>query len=106
MVYVNFPTYDEYLRRMVEDFGFTEVEAKSHTKTGRSYLAVPIFTSDESESDTPQDEGVRRRRLVGVMYFFSTETQVFPIAVDRDAVEHHANDVAALLRASGIVRLE
>lgn len=89
MVYVNFPTPEEYTRRMVEDFGFTRAEAASHTTAARSYLAVPIFNSET---------------LIGVMYFFSTETQVFPGAIDLDALDHHAESVASLLRASEIIR--
>jgi hypothetical protein len=89
MVHVNFPTQEEYTRRMVEEFGFTQAEAASHTTAARSYLAVPVFNS---------------HNLIGVMYFFSTETQVFPRAVDVDVVERHAESVASLLRASEIIR--
>jgi hypothetical protein len=88
MVYVNFPTPEEYTRRMVEEFGFTQAEAASHTKDARSYLAVPIRNGDN---------------LIGVMYFFSTEAQVFPRAVDETDVKRYAEHVAALLRASEII---
>jgi hypothetical protein len=108
LVYVSFPTQDEYTKRMVEEFGFTEDEAKSHTKAARSYLAVPIFNNSEESEVNPANghAAPQRRHPIGVMYFFSTEAQVFPRAADRHVLEHHAEDVAALLRASGIIRSE
>jgi GAF domain-containing protein len=88
MVYVNFSTPAEYKRRMIEEFGFTQAEAERHTTAARSYLAFPVFSSGN---------------VIGVMYFFSTEPQVFPKAADEDVLERHASVVAGLLRAAEII---
>lgn len=87
-VHVNFHTDAEYRRRMVEEFGFTQAEAMRHTKAARSYLAVPVHSLGD---------------LVGVMYFFSTEPQVFPNAADTDVLTRNANVIAALLRTAEIL---
>jgi GAF domain-containing protein len=88
MVHVNFRTDAEYRKRMVEEFGFSRAEAERHTKAARSYLAFPIINSGE---------------VVGVMYFFSTEPQVFPIATDRAVLERNAEVIAGFLRAAEIL---
>ena len=55
-----------------QEFGFTRAEADRRTSDARSYLAVPVLSAGS---------------LVGVMYFFSTEPQVFPVAADRAALD-------------------
>ena len=60
---VEFADINEYRTRMVREFGFTRLEAQNHSANARSYLAYPLKDGE---------------RLVGVMYFFSTEPQVFP----------------------------
>lgn len=62
---VDFANEAEYSELMVREFGFTAAEAEKHTKRGRSYLAYPLLKDN---------------KLVGVLYFFSTEPQVFPLA--------------------------
>jgi hypothetical protein len=88
MVHVNFRDAVDYQRRMVAEFGFTKEETARHTTTARSYLAVPITSAGS---------------LVGVMYFFSTEPQVFPIAADRAELSRAAATVASLFRAAEIL---
>jgi len=88
VVCVNFRTLQEYERRMVEDFGFTRAEAQRHTRAARSYLAMPIRSSGN---------------LVGVLYFFSTETQAFPRCADEAVLRTTAESVAGLLRAAEIL---
>jgi GAF domain-containing protein len=73
---------------MVEEFGFSPEEVDRHTKTARSYLAFPI-----------RDRG----DMVGVMYFFSTEPQVFPVAANEDRLRDAAESISALLRAAEIL---
>ncbi len=69
--YVNFADNDEYRRRMVKEFGFSKAEAESHTTIARSYIAQPLVLNELADN---------ARRTVGVLYFFSTEPQVFPHA--------------------------
>lgn len=88
MVWVNFRSAEEYRTRMVEEFGFSHAEVEQHTGTARSYLAYPLQT----ESTT-----------LGVLYFFSTEPQVFPHAADPAEVERSAATVIGLLRATEIL---
>lgn len=85
---VNFASDAEYQERMVTEFGFFPHEAHEHTRTARSYLAQPIVAGG---------------RLVGVLYLFSTETQVFPAAIDESQLENAAGTIAAFLE--GAVRL-
>jgi GAF domain-containing protein len=86
--WVNFRSADEYHRRMVSEFGFTRDEVSRHTSTARSYLAVPMI--DQAE-------------VVGVLYFFSTEPQVFPHAAREGRLNEAASQVLALLRTAEIV---
>jgi len=85
---VNFATESEYTERMVREFGFLPVEVEKHTKEARSYLAEPIFV---------------KHRLIGVMFLFSTETEVFPEAAETVRIEGAAAEVAAYLEGAGIV---
>jgi GAF domain-containing protein len=87
-VWVNFPTATEYYDRMVEEFGFTPEEASRHTTTARSYLAMPLV-----------DEG----RTIGVLYFFSTEPQTFPIAADDGRLREAAATITGLLRVAEVI---
>jgi GAF domain-containing protein len=88
MVCANFRTDSEYRKRMVYEFGFTRDEADRHTTAARSYLAFPVESSND---------------LVGVMYFFSTEPQVFPQAADKAVLDRNARVIAGLLRVSEIL---
>lgn len=88
-VHVNFADEDEYRRRMVEEFGFTQTEADGHTTSGRSYLAFPVPPDGEP---------------VAVMYFFSTEPQVFPLAASDDDLADTAAEIGGLLRAAEILK--
>lgn len=74
---VDFADEDEYSELMVRDFGFTKEQTEGHTKTGRSYLAAPLLNQNN---------------VVGVLYFFSTEPQVFPRSVDWTKLEDVARE--------------
>ncbi len=87
-VWVNFSTEQEYRRRMVEEFGFTHEETDQHTTTARSYLAYPVRS---------------KGTVVAIMFFFSTEPQVFPLATDEDELNDTADEIAGLLRAAEIL---
>lgn len=76
--WVNFYSEDEFKTRMVAEFGYTNEEAEKRTKEARSYWAQPVFSGNE---------------LIGVMYFFSTEPQIFPIAVNHVALKHSADKI-------------
>jgi hypothetical protein len=86
---VNFADDAEYLKRMVREFGFYAVEAQGHTRSARSYLAHPLLSS---EGDA-----------IGVLYFFSTEPQVFPVAARDADLEAVAKDVVGVLQTISMV---
>lgn len=85
---VNFRDAAEFRDRMVREFGFRVDELEKHTMSARSYLAYPI---------------VADREIVGVLYFFSTEPQVFPVAAEEVALSDCASQVAGLLRAAEVL---
>ena len=82
---VSFSNDVEYREKMVTEFGFSLGEAKSRTTTGRSYLAQPIVSEE---------------KLVGVLYLFSTEVQVFPGSVDTSKLECAASNIASFLEGA------
>lgn len=86
--HVNFADEAEYRNRMVEEFGFSKEEAELHTAIARSYIAIPIITES---------------RIVGVLYFFSTEPQVFPIAASDSNLMEKTQDLLDVLRTASIV---
>jgi len=86
--WVNFASSSEYEHCMVREFGFSPSEVATHTRDARSYWAQPVFS---------------RSQLVGVMYLFSTEIQVFPHAADPAILEAAARQIAACLESAGIV---
>ena len=88
LVWVNFRSEEEYRVRMVEEFGFTKDEVDDHTTTARSYLAVPLLNA---------------RETVGVLYFFSTEPQVFPHAASEHDLRSKAEVITGFLRAAEIL---
>lgn len=88
LVWVNFRDRSEYDHRMVAEFGFAPEDVQQHTTSARSYLAAPLH-----------DGG----RLVGVLYFFSTEPQVFPVAADRGQLARAGQEVLRLLRVAEIL---
>lgn len=85
--WVNFRSVDEYVDRMTREFGFTRSEVEKHTKEARSYWAEPVFSE---------------RKLIGVLYLFSTETQVFPYAVTIETLRGRAREIAAFLEGAQI----
>ena len=87
--WVNFRSIDEYRDRMVREFGFTRQEVARHTTTARSYLTYPI-----------EDKG----KAIGVIYFFSTEPQVFPLAADLSRLIEAAESILGLLRTADILQ--
>lgn len=86
--HVNFADETEYRRRMADEFGFSKQEAESHTTIARSYISVPLLLDS---------------RVVGVLYFFSTDPQVFPHAVRDSNLTARAQDVLDVLRTALIV---
>ncbi|MGH9428923.1 MAG: GAF domain-containing protein, partial [Terriglobia bacterium] len=86
--WVNFGSLAEYEERMVTEFGFTPKEVQEHTQQARSYWAEPV---------------VARGQMVGVMYLFSTELQVFPCAAEKSSLEGAAREIAAFLEGARLV---
>lgn len=80
---VDFADAEEYYSAMLREFGFTKREADKHTNTARSYLAYPM-KNDNS--------------LVGVLYFFTTEPQVFPFAAKDVELEGFAREIVNYLK--------
>jgi len=85
---VNFATEIEYEDRMVRDFGYSPVEIAEHTKEARSYWAQPVYSN---------------RQIIGVIFFFSTELQIFPLAANLDVVQSKADEISAYLEGAGII---
>jgi hypothetical protein len=85
---VSFQDAAEYHRRMVEEFGFTRDETKLHTTLGRSYIAQPLMLGST---------------VIGVLFFFSSEPQVFPIAARGSDLRARAQDFVDLLKTVSIV---
>ncbi|MDA2934804.1 GAF domain-containing protein [Acidobacteria bacterium AH-259-D05] len=86
--HVNFADEAEYRRRMMDEFGFSKQEADSHTAIARSYNAVPLLLDS---------------RVVGILYLFSTDPQVFPLAARDSNLTASAQDVLDVLRTASIV---
>jgi len=68
---------------MVEESGFAKGEAESHTTIGRSYLAEPLFHGP---------------KVIGVLYFFTSEPQVFPYAAGECDLASDAKDLIDILK--------
>src|SRR5690606_2222037 len=75
---VNFLNSHEYEERMVREFGFSIAEMHYHSKSSRSYLAHPI--SDDT-------------RVRAVLYFDTTELQVFPHAANEEVIARAARTI-------------
>ena len=86
---VNFSSREEYFSSMTRYYGFTAHEASQHSAKGRSYLAYPLMKDIES--------------VVGVLYFFTSEPQVFPSAVDLAKIEELARHILRDLQIAGLV---
>jgi hypothetical protein len=86
--FVNFASEEEYFSRMVREFGFSESETRTHSKTARSYLAHPL-----------RSDGV----VIGVLYLFTTEPQVFPYAADATHLSGVAEDLVGLLKVVALI---
>lgn len=84
---VDFADENEYRNSMVREFGFTKEEANQHTNSARSYLAYPLIGSG---------------KLVGVIYFFTTEPQVFPSVIDLNQLEHLAKQILNIIKIVGL----
>jgi len=85
---VNFDDATEYRRRMVEEFGFLRQETEMHTTFARSYLAEPLLLGGT---------------VIGVLYFFSSEPQVFPLAARESDLASKAQDFVDVLKTVSIV---
>lgn len=86
--YVNFRDPAEYQRRMVEEFGFSRKQANQRTTNARSYLAYPVRED---------------QHVIAVLYFFSTEPQVFPSVADMDRVDQTGQEILAYLRVAEVL---
>lgn len=86
--WVNFRSEEDYADRMVREFGFTRAEVEKHTKEARSYWAEPVFAE---------------KKMIGVIFLFSTELQVFPHAVVPDQLRAQAREISAFLEGAKIV---
>lgn len=86
--YANFADESEYSLRMVREFGFSREEVDRHTKQARSYCAYPIHEAD---------------KMIGVLYLFSTEPQVFPRAIDPQKLTNTSNQIVELLQVAHIL---
>jgi hypothetical protein len=85
---VTFATVEDYKDRMAREFGFTAREVSEHTMQARSYWAQPVRIGKE---------------IIGVLYLFSTEPQVFPRAVNRHVFTGVANEIGAYLEGSRLM---
>jgi hypothetical protein len=85
---VNFASREEYDERMVTEFGFSRGEVQAHTRAARSYCAHPVLLGNA---------------LIGVIYLFSTERQVFPRALEAGIIEAAAREISAFLEGARIV---
>ena len=86
--HVGFSDEAEYLTAMVREFGFSRQEAERHSKSGRSYIAVPLL---------------QNMTIVGVLYFFSSEPQVFPKAASHIELHKTANFIQSLVDVVGLI---
>lgn len=80
---VDFASSEEYMDAMIREFGFTKRETSRHTASARSYLAYPLVSANT---------------LIGVLYFFTTEPQVFPRAASDAHLERLANELVNYLK--------
>ena len=85
---VNFNSQTDFEEKMVKEFGFNKEDMKTVSKDGRSYYAYPIEFKEE---------------VIGVLYLFSTEYQVFPRAIDITKIRAVSKDIALLLNTARIV---
>ncbi len=86
--YVGFADENEYSAAMIREFGFSKQEAERHSKNGRSYLAIPLLREDV---------------VIGVMYFFSSEPQVFPKSTSSADLHNVAGFIQSLVDVVGLV---
>jgi len=86
--YVNFADVHVYRKRMVEEFGFSRAETERHTTFAKSYIAEPLMLGPN---------------VIGVLYFFSSEAQVFPHAAREADLTSKAQDLVDLLKIVSIV---
>ncbi|KAB2879060.1 hypothetical protein F9K33_10795 [bacterium] len=86
---VNFATVDEYNFRMVNEFGFSKDEIEKHTFSARSYFAAPFKSNSE---------------VIGIIYLFTKEPQVFPKAVDKAKFISTANHIVDILQVGKIIK--
>ena len=85
---VNFSDVHDYRRRMVLEFGFSRAEAEKHTTIAQSYIAEPLLLAGT---------------LIGVLYSFLTEPQVFPHAARNSDLGSKGQDLVDLLKTVSIV---
>jgi hypothetical protein len=84
---VGFADEAEYSDAMVREFGFSKQEAARHTKTGRSYLAVPLLHD---------------QLVFGVLYIFTSESQVFPRAAASTDFDRTARFIREMVDVIGL----
>lgn len=86
--YANFADEQEYKDRMVKEFGFTKSEMEARSRDARSYYAHPVILNNQ---------------LIGVLFLYSTDLQVFPNSVDTRRIATVSRDIAILLKTVSIV---
>lgn len=86
--FVNFNSQADFEEKMIREFGFDREDLSRVSKDARSYYAYPI------EFD---------KQVLGVLYLFSIEPQVFPKAIDPSKIEGISRDIALLLHTARIV---
>lgn len=85
---VDFADAEEYRDAMVREFGFTLQEAERHSKSGRSYLAFPLHLNGD---------------VVGVLYFFTSEPQVFPHVANVARLKDVAREIVNYIKIANLV---
>jgi hypothetical protein len=86
--FVNFNSQTDFEEKMIKEFGFDEEDLNRVSKDARSYYAYPIEFNEQ---------------VIGVLYLFSTEYQVFPKAIDSSRIKGISKDIALLLHTARIV---
>ena len=86
--YANFADQNEFNERMIKEFGFTRGELAKITENGRSYYAHPVFSG---------------KKVIGVLYLFSTETNIFPKAIKPGDINCCCKSIAGFLNGANII---
>lgn len=86
--FVNFNSEADFEEKMIKEFGFDKEDIGMVSKDARSYFAYPIEFDE---------------KVIGVLFLFSTEHQVFPKAVDISMIQGISKDISLFLNTARIV---